>query len=306
MSRMSSRCAGILLVMLAACQGGSSAPGDLTIVSVPPGADLLVDSKPVGKTPYTIETPAAAATRDRNKQLALSHPDRKTWRRSVVLHAHSSQTLTVFLPERGSGDAVGEDFAVEELMLVVKVEEGWMVEVDGRPTTELPSGHGALVAAGTHTLVLRGARGVAHSYRVKVGEPGPAEVQIDEVGEAATGNAAASALEYLGCEGCDKPRRRAPPPADTGTKVDLAINTKPPARVFVDGADSGRTTPLWPSKPLQLAPGVHELGFVTDQGAHFVYKIWIDAEQALNKLIIKQLGGRHSGTVRAEYVGQKR
>jgi len=312
------------LCALTACPSEPPTPGTLVLASVPAGADVLIDGQPVGSTPYTLETPAAATADSRTLSLALSLAGHRTWRRTVVLHAHTSQTMNIFLQPRGGGGGDDEAFVVEELMLRVKVAEGWKVEVDGRAATASSSGHAALVAIGTHTIVISGAKGESHSYRVKVSEPGPAEIVLAEVGEEAEGNAATSALEYLGCDGCKDPSKRRSRPAaakngksaaaqgderaevGSGPLTDVAVNTTPSAMVIVDGKKTERRTPIWPQKPLRLAAGQHELGFLTSSGELYLYRVEVSSKQKVNKLIIKKLGGRHSGNVRAEYVGRKR
>jgi hypothetical protein len=42
----------------------------------------------------------------------------------------------------------------------------------------------------------------------------------------------------------------------------LVVSTRPLARVFIDGSDSGKTTPIAPARRLSLPPGKHSLTFV--------------------------------------------
>jgi hypothetical protein len=47
------------------------------------------------------------------------------------------------------------------------------------------------------------------------------------------------------------------------TKGTLILYSQPSgARVFVDNQDTGRTTPIHPSKPLELSAGSHRVTFV--------------------------------------------
>ncbi len=78
------------------------------------------------------------------------------------------------------------------------------------------------------------------------------------------------------------------PGADTGEKGGLVAMTTPWARVIVDGKDTGRNTPIVPTKPIMLPPGNHKVTFeIQSTGETFTYSVTIKAGQ--NTKIIKQL-----------------
>jgi serine/threonine protein kinase len=53
----------------------------------------------------------------------------------------------------------------------------------------------------------------------------------------------------------------APKAISTKRKGFLVASSNPRARVYVDGADTGRTTPIPPTNPLSLGPGAHKITF---------------------------------------------
>jgi hypothetical protein len=63
----------------------------------------------------------------------------------------------------------------------------------------------------------------------------------------------------------------------------LVAATKPWSRVFVDGKDTGRITPIPPSDPLMLSPGLHRVTFEAN-GKRFVHTVRIRAG-GLTKLV---------------------
>jgi hypothetical protein len=69
--------------------------------------------------------------------------------------------------------------------------------------------------------------------------------------------------------------KAAPPPA--GAKGFLLANTKPWARVIVDGKDSGMWTPIPPAKAIPLAPGPHKITFKTQDGKSMEVPVTIEA-----------------------------
>jgi hypothetical protein len=67
--------------------------------------------------------------------------------------------------------------------------------------------------------------------------------------------------------GCaEAPVQPTPAPVQTRNVGDgyLVANTKPAARVLVDGEDTGRTTPIGPRDPLRLRSGKHIVTFVAE------------------------------------------
>ena len=68
-----------------------------------------------------------------------------------------------------------------------------------------------------------------------------------------------------------KPKPRPRPGKKPGL---LMLMSKPWARVFIDGRDTGRNTPIPPSNPLSVSPGRHKLTLVS-KGKKYHYKVVI-------------------------------
>ena len=66
-------------------------------------------------------------------------------------------------------------------------------------------------------------------------------------------------------------------------------NTRPWAKVFIDGKNTGKSTPIAPRAKLSLKPGKHKVTFVVD-GKKFHYPVTIKAGET-SRLIIKKLPG---------------
>jgi hypothetical protein len=67
----------------------------------------------------------------------------------------------------------------------------------------------------------------------------------------------------------------------------LLAHSRPWARVFVDGKDTGRTTPIAPSKALPLKPGRHRVTFATRENRRYSFVVHIRAGQTAK--LIKDL-----------------
>jgi hypothetical protein len=67
----------------------------------------------------------------------------------------------------------------------------------------------------------------------------------------------------------------------------LVANTKPWAKVFIDGKDTGRTTPIAPRDRIPLRPGKHTVTFVANQKKHSFEIVVKPGEE---KKIIQDLG----------------
>jgi len=59
--------------------------------------------------------------------------------------------------------------------------------------------------------------------------------------------------------------------------------TQPFARVFIDGKDTGKMTPIAPRSAVRLAPGTHQVTFVVDE-QKFDFKISIEPGERLNMI----------------------
>jgi hypothetical protein len=70
------------------------------------------------------------------------------------------------------------------------------------------------------------------------------------------------------------PAPPAPPPKATGTGF-LIIASKPWSRVWIDGADTGRNTPIPPSAPLRLKAGQHRVTLQVEEQS-FDFTVTID------------------------------
>src|SRR5262249_34851689 len=75
--------------------------------------------------------------------------------------------------------------------------------------------------------------------------------------------------------------------ADAGAEPGyLVANTQPWAKVFVDGKDTGKTTPIAPRSKIPLKPGKHVVTFVAN-GKKFNFDVVIKAAE--DTRLIKQL-----------------
>ena len=96
------------------------------------------------------------------------------------------------------------------------------------------------------------------------------------------GDSGASDLEGLlkePSEAVSRPRSRAGGGCDSRcpskTKGCLWANASPKARVFVDGRNTGRNTPISGRRALLLRPGRHRVTFMTSAGKRFTYGVTI-------------------------------
>ncbi|MDW8281692.1 MAG: serine/threonine-protein kinase [Myxococcales bacterium] len=78
-----------------------------------------------------------------------------------------------------------------------------------------------------------------------------------------------------------------PEPVTTGPDGYLVANTKPWARVFIDGKDTNRTTPIAPRDRIPLRPGKHIVTFVANQKK---YNFEIVIKPGEEKKLIQELG----------------
>ncbi|MFH1808203.1 MAG: PEGA domain-containing protein [Pseudomonadota bacterium] len=288
-------------------------PGTLIIDSVPPGAQVSIDGEPAGQTPYRLGSPASATSKIPSHRVVLTLDGHARWSRTLTLVPHTAQQLTVYLqgrPGPEDDDTENEDDLSPSPRVPFDIVgvAGLQVEIDGRALASRTPLRGEALSVGTHEVQLVDALGQRHSYRVRVEAPGPAVLSVPRPGATPLGNAFLRDPDYLGCSNCeaqtgDSPAAGAAPSAvaDDG-RVELAVNTHPPARLFIDGKDSGMRTPVFPSKALRLSPGEHELTFQTASGSRYMYRVRLH-ERGLNKLLIKKLGGPPQGNVEAESLG---
>jgi uncharacterized cupredoxin-like copper-binding protein len=92
-----------------------------------------------------------------------------------------------------------------------------------------------------------------------------------------------------------KPRTRAPEPVEdepiatpvvTDTHGYLTAVTRPWARIFVDGKDTGKQTPVTEGGKIKLKPGMHKVTFVSE-GKKYNFSVTIEAGKT--KRLIKSL-----------------
>jgi len=81
----------------------------------------------------------------------------------------------------------------------------------------------------------------------------------------------------------------------------LTVETQQPARLYVDGEETGRSTPLDANEALALTGGAHILEFETDDRALYRYRVTIESPGP-HTLSIAVLGGPASGTAIAGFV----
>ena len=71
----------------------------------------------------------------------------------------------------------------------------------------------------------------------------------------------------------------------------LEIATSPSAQVYVDGKNTGLTTPIYSSRALKLPIGAHVLEFrVKGKRASYKYRVNVKGDSPKNKLVIQKLG----------------
>ena len=71
----------------------------------------------------------------------------------------------------------------------------------------------------------------------------------------------------------------------------LEIATSPSAKVYVDGKNTGLTTPIYNTRALQLTIGVHIIEFrVKGKRKGYKYRVHVKADDSKNKLVIQKLG----------------
>jgi len=68
----------------------------------------------------------------------------------------------------------------------------------------------------------------------------------------------------------------------------LIANTQPPARVVIDGQDTGRSTPIGPREKMALSPGRHVVSFVSG-GRSFDYEIVVKSGE--DTQLLRRLDG---------------
>jgi hypothetical protein len=90
-------------------------------------------------------------------------------------------------------------------------------------------------------------------------------------------------------------RPAAPPPGmarncPRKSKGKLVANADPAARVYINGRNTGRWTPIPPRRALKLRPGKHRVTFVTRRGKRYSYYVTVQACKT-TRLIRKLPGG---------------
>jgi len=65
-------------------------------------------------------------------------------------------------------------------------------------------------------------------------------------------------------------------PPDNSSGLWLTNSSKPPARIWVDGVDTGRSTPVPPASPLVLKAGAHKITLVAGS-QRFTFPVTIKA-----------------------------
>jgi len=99
-----------------------------------------------------------------------------------------------------------------------------------------------------------------------------------------------------------KLKKKAPAAATHGkAEIELAINTSPPATIYVNGKKTNKRTPLWPGSGLKLSAGTHTISFETSDSARFNYEVTLKDGDTSKRLIIKRLGGPPGGDVEAVF-----
>ena len=78
------------------------------------------------------------------------------------------------------------------------------------------------------------------------------------------------------------------PTASAGQPGTFTAFTKPFARVFIDGKDTGKMTPISPRSAISLSPGPHKVTFVVGDQRH---EFRVVIESGKNKNLVKVLPG---------------
>jgi hypothetical protein len=149
------------------------------------------------------------------------------------------------------------------------------VFVDGVKIADDSKGEPLELAAGkTHEVVIKAADKTVSEFSVTV-EAGKEERRTIVVPEES--GAKDEGTNEPKPDKPDKPKK----PEDTTPKPDgyLRATTKPYAKVFVDGKDTGRVTPISPRRRIPLKPGRHKVTFVTSDGKKHTSWVKIKSEQ---------------------------
>jgi len=167
-----------------------------------------------------------------------------------------------------------EPEAVEAPLLRITTEPpGAAVTVDGRPQGKSP--------------VIVGGLDPSHYHAVAAALDGYATARRAAKMEATGTTVMHLPLQPRKPAAAPEPPKPAPEPARPAGDGFLAVATSPVTRVLVDGQDTGRWTPVPPSKPLTLPPGPHRLTFETSSGKRFDETIVI--EPGKTKTVIRNL-----------------
>ncbi len=75
-----------------------------------------------------------------------------------------------------------------------------------------------------------------------------------------------------------RPSKSSAVPAESAEPATLVVNSVPVARVFIDGKDTGRSTPIF---SLKLAPGTHTVSFVTKDEKKHSFKVVLQPGETL-------------------------
>ncbi|MBN2361278.1 MAG: protein kinase [Deltaproteobacteria bacterium] len=162
-------------------------------------------------------------------------------------------------------------------LIVTSDPQGADVSVDGDAQGTTPATITSLLSDRSYAVVI--ALDGYREHRTKVSFGGQTEKTLDvKLKKKATAAAKSSRAE-----------------------VELAINTTPPATIYVNGKKTNKRTPLWPGQGIKLAVGTHLISFETSDSARFNYEVTLKEGDTSKRLIIKRLGGPPGGDVEAVF-----
>jgi serine/threonine protein kinase len=255
--------------------------GTLKLNLVSDGAQVFVDG---AQLPEGAAQEPILLRADVPHEIRVTKPAREDWRLTVTLHAGETEQRDVeLLPAYGrvtvSSEPAGADVSVNGKsngvtpLTVGDLDPGRPTRITLRlrgytPATKYVSFSKGLVQMVDVRLVpVSGGGGepVAPTPTVKKEEEDAAaatkEVKVASAGKGVTG----------------------PSPTENGF---LVANTQPWAKVFIDGKDTGKTTPIAPRSKIPLKPGKHVVTFVAN-GKRFNFDVTI--KPAEDTRLIKQL-----------------
>jgi hypothetical protein len=189
-------------------------------------------------------------------------------------------------PKNSHGEAGGATKPEGPRLHVSSIPSGAEVSIDGHPAGKTPVSIPGLDAANVHIVAINmaGYKPERRVAKVDDGHFSPLSLTLQPSTPASPVSSPSAVVS------APDPAGVVPPVSHTGPTPELAHEavtpsvtvadaepaagptgylvavTKPVAKVFIDGRDTGRWTPVMPKYPVALAPGPHSVTFETSEG----------------------------------------